>query len=435
MNANSSALISAWDALPGDPAIANFGQPIMLRGTKVLLSEFQAYTEDEKLEALNNLIGSKHCLVLAPSDCGSFVPVSQMDTDKLIFSAKFKARNETSAIIDDEIMPVFDELVTLLEDVDPAVSAQALEDVQDMIFDQTLRKLSKGHLKFFYFYLDDLMECLVMIVGNRKVLSFDTKKLRAFQQKNQPILDVAPNKPKAPRAKKAAKPEARKSSSESSSESESDSSSSSSTSSSEDGLVPDGQVTPVFPAKPSTPTLIGISAASLPAASLSAAQVHARDTLAAQKILLEAQQRVAALAAIGLSFQSQPANQASGSPFKAPPVTNVVVPPLVASLQPSYHTPKKSALDKIPRKSSSKHSRGSKSSKRSSKKSKKSRRHSKRAKHAKKPKKQSSESSSSSPESTSKSESDSPPQKKDAANQVLCSVCYKNTAHLAFVNV
>ena len=138
------------------------------------------------------------------------------------------------------------------------------------------------------------------------------------------------------------------------------------------------------------------------------------------------------MAAIGLSFQSQPAYQASGSPFKAPPVTNVVVPPPVASLQPSYHIPKKSALDKNPGKSSSKHSRGSKSSKRFSKKSKKSRRHSKRAKHAKKP---SSDSSSSSPESTSKSESDSPPKKEDPANQVLCSVCCKNTAHLAFVNV
>ena len=123
----------------------------MLRGTKVLLSEFQAYTEDEKLEALNNLIGSKHCLVLAPSDCGSFVPVSQMDTDKLIFSAKFKARNETSAIIDDEIMPVFDELVTLLEDVDPAVSAQALEDVQDMTFRPNFKEIVKRAPKIFLF--------------------------------------------------------------------------------------------------------------------------------------------------------------------------------------------------------------------------------------------------------------------------------------------
>jgi hypothetical protein len=141
MNANSSALISAWDALPGDPAIAYFGEPIMLRGTKVTLSEYQAFTEDEKLEALNNLIGSKHCLLIAPSTCNTYVPISQMETDQLILSAKTKARNEVSAIIDEEIMPVFDEMVTLLNDPDPA--AQALEDVQDMIFDQTLRKLSK----------------------------------------------------------------------------------------------------------------------------------------------------------------------------------------------------------------------------------------------------------------------------------------------------
>jgi len=404
MNINSSALVSAWDALPGDPAIANYGEPILLRGTKVTLSEYQAFTEDEKLEALNNLIGSKHCLVLAPSDCGCFVPISQMDTDKLIFSAKFKARNENSAIIDDEILPVFDELVTLLNDVEASVSAQALEDIQDMVFDQTLRKLSKGVLKFFYFYLDDLMECLVMIVGNRQIVSFDTKKIRAFQQKNQPILEVAPNKPKAPRAKKAGKPKPKKASSESSSEPESESSSSSSSSSSEDGLVPDGQVTPVFSSKPSAPILSGNTAASLPAASLSAAQAHARDTLAAQKSLLEAQQRVAALAAVAINFQSQPAHQSSGSP--------------VASLQPVYHIPKKAALDKSRRSSSSKLSKRSKHSKRSSKKSKKSSRHAKKARHARKHKDQSSGSSSSSPESSSESESDSPPQKEDPASQV-----------------
>jgi len=299
---------------------------------------------------------------------------------------------------------VFDELVTLLNDVEPCVSAQALEDIQDMVFDQTLRKLSKGVLKFFYFYLDDLMECLVMIVGNRQIISFDVKKIRAFQNKNQPILEVAPNKPKAPRAKKAGKPKPKKAPSESSSESESESSSSSSSSSSEDGLVPDGQVTPVFSSKPSAPILSGNTAASLPAASLSAAQAHARDTLAAQKSLLEAQQRVAALAAVAINFQSQPAHQFSGSPM--------------ASLQPVYHIPKKAALDKSRRSSSSKLSKRSKHSRRSSKKSKKSSRHARKARHARKHKDQSSGSSSSSPESSSESESDSPPQKEDPASQV-----------------
>ena len=263
------------------------------------------------------------------------------------------------------------------------------------------------------------MECLVMIVGNRQIISFDVKKIRAFQQKNQPILEVAPNKPKAPRAKKAGKPKPKKASSESSSEPESESSSSSSSSSSEDGLVPDGQVTPVFsskpsapvllgntaaslsaasPTKPSAPILSGNTAASLPAASLSAAQAHARDTL------LEAQQRVAALAAVAINFQSQPAHQFSGSP--------------VPSLQPVYHIPKKAVLDKSRRSSSSKLSKRSKHSKRSSKKSKKSSRHAKKARHARKHKDQSSGSSSSSPESSSESESDSPPQKEDPASQV-----------------
>ena len=214
------------------------------------------------------------------------------------------------------------------------------------------------------------MECLIMILGNRKVLSFDIKKLRAFQQKNQPVSEVAPNKPKAPRARKPAKPKAKKSS-KSSSESESDSSSSSSSSaSSEDGLVPEGQLTPVLPGKSTAPILTGNPAASLPAASLSAAQIHASGTLAAQNRLLQAQQRVAALAAIGLSFQSQPVDQLSGSTFKAPPVPNVVLPPPVVSTESSYLIPRKSALAKKPKKSSSKHSKGAKSAKRSPKKSK-----------------------------------------------------------------
>ena len=182
-------------------------------------------------------------------------------------------------------------------------------------------------------------------------------------------------------------------------------------------MIPEGQVTPVFNAKPSAPILTGNPAASLPAASQSAAQAHARESLAAQKSLLEAQQKVAALAALDCNFLPQSANQ-SGSPFKAPARSNVVSLPPVASLQPDYHIPKKAAVDKTGKSSSSKHSKRPKPSKRSSKKSKKSSRHSKKARHAKKSRKQSSQSSSSTPESTSESESDSPPQKEDPASQV-----------------
>ena len=89
--------------------------------------EFRAYTEEERLDALNILVVSKHCLVVAPSTCGSFVPISQMSTEDLIFSALFKPRNKSAPIIDTETRPVFDELVTLLKDPEAAVSAQALE--------------------------------------------------------------------------------------------------------------------------------------------------------------------------------------------------------------------------------------------------------------------------------------------------------------------
>jgi len=284
MNTNSSALISAWDALPGEPAIAYYGEETMLRGTKVDMSEYKAFTEEEKLDALNNLIGSKHCLVIAPSDCNTFVPISQMDTQALILSAKTKARTETSAIIDAEILPVFEELVSLLKDPEPSVSAQALESIQDMIFDQTLRQLSKGHIKYFYFYLDDLMECLIMVLGNRKVLSFDSKKIKALQYKIQGLLDVAPVRAQPVHVEKLAKKPAKKpakkaqvqSSSESSFESESETSSSSS-SSSEEGLIPEGTVTPILHLKPAAPMMSDPP--------LTAAQIHAKDTLAAQKML------------------------------------------------------------------------------------------------------------------------------------------------------
>jgi len=70
---SSSALIQAWNTLPEDTCIANYGGDLLLKGKRVAISHFGAYTEEEKLEALNNLISSKHCLVIAPSACGTFV--------------------------------------------------------------------------------------------------------------------------------------------------------------------------------------------------------------------------------------------------------------------------------------------------------------------------------------------------------------------------
>ena len=170
-----------------------------------------------------------------------------MSTEALIFSATLKARTESCAIIDSEIRHVFDELVTLLEDSDSGVAAQALEDLQDMVFDQTLRQMSKGHVKYCFIYLHDLLNAQVMVIGNRKTLFFDLKKIKALQFKIQDLLHGAPTAPKIspPKPKKAKpKPKAKSPSEDSSSESEfsSSSSSSSSSDSEEEGLIPEGNL-------------------------------------------------------------------------------------------------------------------------------------------------------------------------------------------------
>jgi len=133
----SSELISAWDSLPEDLCIANYGVDLVLRGKRLDLSHFKGFTEMERLDALNYLISGKDYLVIAPTSSGSFVPISQMSPEDLVISATFKAKMESFAIIDDEILPVFNELVSLFNDPDPESAAQALEGAQDMVFDQT----------------------------------------------------------------------------------------------------------------------------------------------------------------------------------------------------------------------------------------------------------------------------------------------------------
>ena len=78
----------------------------------------------------------------------SYIPVSQMAPVDMILAATKKANIETQPIIDADLLPVFKELETQLTGVDPAVAAQSLEDMQDMVFDQSLRQLSKGALKY-----------------------------------------------------------------------------------------------------------------------------------------------------------------------------------------------------------------------------------------------------------------------------------------------
>jgi len=238
MNMKSSELISAWDGLPEDPCIAYYGGDLVIRGRRIDLSHFKQYTETERLDALNTLIQSKDYLVIAPSACGSYVPISQMEPDSLIAAATHKAKMESLAIIDPEILPVFTELASLLTDPDPSTASQALEDLQDMVFDQSLRKLSRCQLKYFFYYLDDVSNNLVMVLGNRKIISFDAKKVKALQRQ---MAGINPTPPKSNKRKPKAK--APSSSSESS---YSSSSGSSDEDSNEDGIAPEGARTPVL---------------------------------------------------------------------------------------------------------------------------------------------------------------------------------------------
>ena len=75
------------------------------------------------------------------------------------------------------MLPVFSELVSLWKDPDPSAAAQALEDIQDMVFDQALRKLVKCQLKSVVFFLDGAIDAIIMVLGNRQILSFDAKKV------------------------------------------------------------------------------------------------------------------------------------------------------------------------------------------------------------------------------------------------------------------
>jgi len=438
MNMKTSELISAWDGLPEDPCIAYFGGDLVIRGRRIDLSHFKQFTESERLDALNSLISGKDYLVISPSSCGSFVPISQMEPDLLIAAATSKAKMESLPIIDAEILPVFNEFISLMTDADPLVASQALEDLQDMVFDQTLRKLSKFQLKYFFYFLDDPSNNLVMVLGNRKIISFDSKKIKALQRQ---MAGINPTTPKVNKRKPKAKP-----SSSSSDSSESSSSSDSDDQSDEEGLVPEGSRTPVLLSS-SVPVAVGpnvqLPSSPVPSVaasthSLSASLAFARDKAIADAALLEAQQKVAALAAVAANFQVAPLLQTSGPALKAPPAPLVSLPAVIQSSPPGYKIPRKDApaagpaqASTPPTKHSSKHhSSHGKSSKRHKK-------HSKKHKSGKpKPKKDypSEESSSPSPSESSSSPPEAP-KVDEASAQVLCSGCCKYTAQPVFVQL
>ena len=155
------------------------------------------------------------------------------------------------------------------------------------------------------------------------------------------------------------------------------------------------------------------------------ALLFAKNKAAAEAALLEAQQRVASLAAAALAFQTPPpANQLNGPAFKAPPIPTVVIPSPVSST-PGYTIPKKAAASEelSARKSNHKHHR--KHSSHSSGKLNKSSRHSNKLHKAKKAAKKvvsGTDASSSVSASESSSSEVVPPPIDDETAQVLCSV-------------
>ena len=449
MNMKTSELVSAWDGLPEDPCIAYFGGDLVIRGRRIDLSHFRQYTESERLDALNSLVSGKDYLVIAPSACGSFVPISQMEPDLLIAAATSKAKMESLPIIDAEILPVFNEFISLMTDSDPLVASQALEDLQDMVFDQTLRKLSKFQLKYFFYFLDDPSNNLVMVLGNRKIISFDSKKIKALQRQ---MAGISPTTPKVNKRKPKAKP------SSSSESSESPSNSSSDDLSDEEGLIPEGSRTPVL-LPPSIPVAVGpsvqLSTSPVPSVAASSNSIStplgfARDKATAEAALVEAQQNVVALAAVAANFQVAPLLQTSGPALKVPPAPLVPLPAMIQSTPPGYKIPRKAASTAGPAQASTlptKHSAGpaqastlptKHSSKHHSSHGKSARKHKKHSKKSKsgkpKPKRDyPSEESSSSSKSESSSSPPETPKIDEASAQVLCSGCCKYTAQPAFV--
>ena len=97
---------------------------------------------------------------------------------------------------------------------------------------------------------------------------------------------------------------------------------------------------------PGSPVPLGLGLAPLPPFTaaqgptpLTAAQVFSKDTTAAEAALLEAQQRIAALAAVALSFQVPLPGQTCGPALKVPPPPLVSLPAPIVSAPASYHIP------------------------------------------------------------------------------------------------
>jgi len=343
-----SSLRQAWDAQPDVPFIPNYGEDSVVWGKKIEMSQYSTYNSLDILEALQSLITSKDTLVLIPSFGGTMVSIPQMAKESLKISATQNSKMESSPIIDGEFVDAFNVLSIRMDHEDPAAALEAREMAEDMVFERTLVKISAGSVKFFVFYFDESVNSLVFLIGNRKVVSFDQTKIRTIlnRLKKAQILaekqDEKINQVSQRRKKRVI-------SSSSSEEEEESESSSGSSSESEDN---DGRTTPVF-----NPDMLAAkvmfpednllkSYSTLPVVQdFAQSQAFNQAKAEADSLLIQAQERVATLAAQALVYQTSNARVGvPSSPMagvNGPALKTTGLPVKHVSL-PGYMIPKKS---------------------------------------------------------------------------------------------
>jgi len=288
--------------------------------------------------------------------------------EALISAATQKFKLETSPIISGEFVDGFECLRARMDSYVKEEADDAKEMMEDMVFEQTLVKIAANSIKFFGFYLDSSVNSLIFLIGNRKCASYDRTRcasiLSRVKKQNSQVARSSVG-----RTRKIVQETSESSSSSSSmeySEEESDGAS----------------VTPVLGSsgigKPVSPLLQ--SYANLPTVnSFDQAQSFAQAKADAELAVSQAQERLAALQANALVYQTQVAPKVNKAQSSGPPLkTNdrTVLP--VVSL-PDYLIPKKtqpvnvhySTKDKPKKRShkSSKSEKRSASKKKSSKKS------------------------------------------------------------------
>lgn len=222
---SQSDLVSAWNAQPGIPFIPDYGIDVVLMGKRIEIGHLSSYSKGEILLALKQFIPSKHLVVLTSSNNGTPITIGTMSIQQLKDCVLWKPRVEPSAIIGTEFKAAFHSLYRQALSNDAQDATEALDMAQNLSFDCTLEAIAGNCIKNFMFYWDANISCNIFLMGNRKLFSLDTTRIRAMEnrmRKNvQPTILSGPALP--PKSKKSAMRRTKKQLSSSTSESESSS--------------------------------------------------------------------------------------------------------------------------------------------------------------------------------------------------------------------